>query len=169
MILLKHLHEKVEWQKIKNPGLQSTVAVEKLNKLRFELIPHPLYFPDLTPSDFFLFPNLKKCLCRNRCYSRRSRKIAIFQFECPIFSTAWKICKHVEPKRRRWEIRCILHNLLPILNSVTLASVPGHRGKTGNKKRTFLFKNEWKNRILDLNLCWESLKSKSEPTNTSYD
>ena len=26
----------------------------------YELIPHPAYSPDLAPSDFFLFPNLKK-------------------------------------------------------------------------------------------------------------
>ena len=26
----------------------------------YELIPHPAYAPDLAPSDFFLFPNLKK-------------------------------------------------------------------------------------------------------------
>ena len=26
----------------------------------FELIPHPAYSPDLAPSDYFLFPNLKK-------------------------------------------------------------------------------------------------------------
>ena len=26
----------------------------------YELIPHPTYSPDLAPSDFFLFPNLKK-------------------------------------------------------------------------------------------------------------
>ena len=25
----------------------------------YELIPHPAYSPDLAPSDFFLFPNLK--------------------------------------------------------------------------------------------------------------
>ena len=31
-------------------------AVERIN----ELIPHPAYSPDLAPSDFFLFPNLKK-------------------------------------------------------------------------------------------------------------
>ena len=27
---------------------------------RYELIPHPAYSPDLAPSNFFLFPNLKK-------------------------------------------------------------------------------------------------------------
>ena len=26
----------------------------------YELIPHPAYSPDQAPSDFFLFPNLKK-------------------------------------------------------------------------------------------------------------
>ena len=26
----------------------------------YELVPHPAYSPDLAPSDFFLFPNLKK-------------------------------------------------------------------------------------------------------------
>ena len=26
----------------------------------YDLIPHPAYSPDLAPSDFFLFPNLKK-------------------------------------------------------------------------------------------------------------
>ena len=26
----------------------------------YELIPHPAHWPDLAPSDFFLFPNLKK-------------------------------------------------------------------------------------------------------------
>jgi len=31
----------------------------KLHELRFELLPHPPYSPDLTLCDFFLFPNLK--------------------------------------------------------------------------------------------------------------
>ena len=26
----------------------------------YELIPHPAYSPNLSPSDFYLFPNLKK-------------------------------------------------------------------------------------------------------------
>ena len=29
----------------------------------YELIPHPAYSPDLAPSDFFLFSNLKKDIC----------------------------------------------------------------------------------------------------------
>ncbi|EFN69472.1 Histone-lysine N-methyltransferase SETMAR, partial [Camponotus floridanus] len=34
----------------------------KLHELRFELIPHPSYSPDLVPCEFFQFPNLKICL-----------------------------------------------------------------------------------------------------------
>ena len=29
-------------------------------KLKFELLPHAPYSPNLAPSDYFLFPNLKK-------------------------------------------------------------------------------------------------------------
>ena len=36
---------------------------------RYELLPHPQYFPDLAPSDYFLFPNLNKWLGGNRFYS----------------------------------------------------------------------------------------------------
>ena len=36
------------------------VAVDTAERNGYELIPHPAYSPDLAPSDFFLFPNLKK-------------------------------------------------------------------------------------------------------------
>ena len=35
--------------------------MDAVERNRYELIPHPAYSPDLrAPSDFFLFPNLKK-------------------------------------------------------------------------------------------------------------
>lgn len=34
----------------------------KLHKLRYQLLSHPPYSPDLAPYDFFLFPNMKKWL-----------------------------------------------------------------------------------------------------------
>lgn len=37
-------------------------TIMKLREIHFELLPHPPYSPDLAPSDFFLFPNLKKWL-----------------------------------------------------------------------------------------------------------
>ncbi len=36
------------------------VLVAKIKELKFELIDHPPYWPDLAPSDFFFFPNWKK-------------------------------------------------------------------------------------------------------------
>jgi len=36
------------------------LAIDAVEKNGYELIPHPPYSPDLPPSDFFLFPNLKK-------------------------------------------------------------------------------------------------------------
>ncbi|XP_030747035.1 uncharacterized protein LOC115875653 [Sitophilus oryzae] len=34
----------------------------KLYELRYELVPHPPYSPDLAPSDYYLFPDFKKWL-----------------------------------------------------------------------------------------------------------
>ena len=45
------------------PAHTSRVAMAAATKCSFEVIPHPSYFPDLGPSDFCLFPNLKTNLC----------------------------------------------------------------------------------------------------------
>ena len=37
----------------------SAVAMTKINELRFDLLDHPPYSPDLVPSDLFLFPHPK--------------------------------------------------------------------------------------------------------------
>jgi len=37
-------------------------------ELRFQLVPHPPYSPDLA-SDYYLFPNMKKWLAGRRFYS----------------------------------------------------------------------------------------------------
>lgn len=44
----------------------SLLATQKLRELRYELLPHPANSPDLAPSDFVLFPNLKKSLAGKR-------------------------------------------------------------------------------------------------------
>lgn len=38
------------------------VTMAKIHELRYELLPHPAYSPDLAPCDYYLFPNLKKWL-----------------------------------------------------------------------------------------------------------
>jgi histone-lysine N-methyltransferase SETMAR len=42
------------------PCHKSAIAMAKIHQLGFELLPHAAYSPDLAPSDFSLFPNLKK-------------------------------------------------------------------------------------------------------------
>ena len=39
------------------------VAMDAVERNGYELIPHPANSPDLAPSEFFLFPNLKKDIC----------------------------------------------------------------------------------------------------------
>lgn len=42
------------------PAHKSVLAMGKLRDLKYEVLEHPPYSPDLAPSDFHLFPNLKK-------------------------------------------------------------------------------------------------------------
>ncbi|GBP75472.1 Histone-lysine N-methyltransferase SETMAR [Eumeta japonica] len=42
------------------------VTMAKIHELRYELLPHPAYSPDLAPCDYYLFPNLKKWLAGKR-------------------------------------------------------------------------------------------------------
>lgn len=43
-------------------GHTFAIAVTKINDLKYELLPRAPYSPDSSPSDFYLFLNLKKCL-----------------------------------------------------------------------------------------------------------
>ena len=45
-----------------SPSHSSMVAMATIRDCAFQLVPHPPYSPDLAPSDFHLFPNLKKDL-----------------------------------------------------------------------------------------------------------
>jgi hypothetical protein len=45
----------------------SQVVMAAATDCRFEILPHPLYYPGLVPSDFHLFPILKTKLC-GRCF-----------------------------------------------------------------------------------------------------
>ena len=49
----------------------SNIAQPKKDELGFESLPHPRYSPDLAPSDYYLFPNLKRWLCRKRFESNK--------------------------------------------------------------------------------------------------
>ena len=44
------------------PAHNDVVAIAAVRDCDFELVNHHPYSPDLTPSDYFLFPNIKKIL-----------------------------------------------------------------------------------------------------------
>lgn len=48
------------------PAHKSAIAQHAIRDCGYELIQHPPYSPDLAPSDFHLFPNMKKELSGNR-------------------------------------------------------------------------------------------------------
>lgn len=51
------------------PAHKAIVTIEKLKDLGWKLLPHPPYSPDLAPSDYYLFSNLKKWLSGKKFYS----------------------------------------------------------------------------------------------------
>lgn len=72
------------------PAHTSKVSMQKIKDLKFELIAHPPYSPDLAPSDFFLFPNLKKSLAGKR-FSSNAEVIAFTEgFFCGLDKSAYK-------------------------------------------------------------------------------
>lgn len=90
--LLRRLRETI---KEKRPGLlrkkvlfhqdnaRVHTSVESMAQIRdcgFELLPHPAYSPDLAPSDFHLFPNLKKHLGGQKFSSNEEVEAAVGDF-----------------------------------------------------------------------------------------
>ena len=52
------------------PAHKSVVAMAAVRDCGFELVDHPPYSPDLAPSYYFLFPNMKKTLGREAVSDR---------------------------------------------------------------------------------------------------
>ena len=51
-----------------------------LDTLGWTVLPHPPYSPDLAPSDFFLFPEMKDYLRGRRFVSRSALGSSVFQW-----------------------------------------------------------------------------------------
>lgn len=59
-IMQEHLHfTKVSLRQDNTPVHKSINTLVKINELHFELLPQAPYSPDLTPTNYFLFPNMK--------------------------------------------------------------------------------------------------------------
>ena len=92
------------------------VAMDAVERNGYELIPHPTYLPDLAPSDFFLFPNLKKDI--RGCHFRSDEEVVtaveewVNRKDPDIFSSGlmalehcWSKCITLEAitsKKKRW-------------------------------------------------------------------
>jgi len=70
LVQLRHFEEKMQREGHQGglvparqcPGSQGTCNPKKLAYLGFQCLDHPPYSPDLAPSDYHLFPGLKKQL-----------------------------------------------------------------------------------------------------------
>ena len=62
------------------PAHKSVVAMAAINDCGFELVQHPPYSPDLAPSDFHLFPKLKKAISGSHFQSDDDVILAVEDF-----------------------------------------------------------------------------------------
>lgn len=86
------------------PAHSSLKAMAKLNELRYELLPHPPYSPDLAPSDYYLFPNLKRWLQGKRFYSNEEVEFETDAYFEGLGADHYK--KGIEMLEDRW-MKCI--------------------------------------------------------------
>lgn len=62
------------------PAHKSVLAMGKLRDLKYELLEHPPYSPDLAPSDFHLFPKLKHFLAGSHFSSNQEAMAAVEEY-----------------------------------------------------------------------------------------
>lgn len=89
------------------PAHKANVSNEKLEELSFEKVPHAPYSPDLTPSDYYLFPNLKRWLAGKRFESNEE-----IEFETDAYFGRLQSDYYLEGLKKledRWN-RCIALN-----------------------------------------------------------
>ena len=86
------------------PAHTSTIAQAKLHELKFELLPHPPYSPDLAPSDYYLFGNLKKWFSGQRFTSNEEVEWATDGYFHELDKSHY--LKGVQMLENRWT-RCI--------------------------------------------------------------
>ena len=96
--------KKVLFHQDNTPAHKSRIAMAKINELKFELLPHAPYSPDLAPSDYILFPNLKKWLSGQKCSNNEEVMSTVNGFFEEQESSYYK--KGIELIEHRWE-KCI--------------------------------------------------------------
>ena len=92
--------KKVLFHQNNAPCHKSMKTMVKLNELSFELLPHPPSSPDIAPSDYWLFADLKKMLQGKRCGSNEeviAETEAYFESKNDTFYK-----KGIEKLEKRW-------------------------------------------------------------------
>jgi len=109
------------------PAHTSALAKAKLVELGYELLPHPPYSSDLAPSDFFLFPNLKKSLAGQKLASNEEVVAAIEAYfadlEKTYFSDGLKKLEHRWVKCIELKGDCVFQNVRFSFGGLSLAKL----------------------------------------------
>ena len=88
--------KKIPFHQDNAPCHKSLKTMAKLYELGFELLQHPLYFPDLTLSDYCLFAQLKKWLV--------GRKVLFQRGDHRIWDVFWR-SRQIILQKRYWNVR----------------------------------------------------------------
>ena len=70
--------KKIHFHQDNAPAHTAQKTITKITELKYELLQHSPYSPDLAPSDFWLFPHLKKFL-RGKHFSSNEEVIAVLE------------------------------------------------------------------------------------------
>ncbi|GFY15494.1 mariner transposase [Trichonephila clavipes] len=99
---LPHLpKKKVLFYQDNVPAYKSIIAMAKINELKLEFLPHSLYSPYLAPSDYYLFPNLKKWPSCQRLFNDEEVMSGVNDYFEEQDSSFYK--KSIELIEHRWE------------------------------------------------------------------
>lgn len=86
------------------PVHTSVIAMDAARDCAFEILPHPPYSPDMAPSDFYLFPNLKSNISGRRYDSEYDVMSAVNEFFAEVPEDFFS--KGLHMLQKRW-IKCI--------------------------------------------------------------
>jgi transposase len=65
---------------------KATLTHQKFTDLHLEVFKQPAYSPDMTPSDCYLFPHLRKCITRRKAFENREGHVSCERVVCSITS-----------------------------------------------------------------------------------
>lgn len=86
------------------PAHKSVLTMAKFNELKYELLEHPPYSPDLAPSDYYLFRNLKEFLRGKHFSSNEEATAAVEAYFAELPENHYR--HGVELLEERWN-KCI--------------------------------------------------------------